>query len=253
MLGVEGVRARAGALRQGQGHDRRAGALGPGKPDPDQNKLDALGFAGVMRPICTCCADHMGSTWARVQTWDGKKWNVHLRLVQADEQIIKPLVKATADKYAGRQEADAPHRRRTASPDGMSRLARRQRRARGLRLLREPPGRKALRAVLSTWHRRLTRETPMEHQKHRSQRQRHRGHLQPRDPGAQGRFAAGARRQDRGHPGRQRRGQDHDAARHLQPAARASAARSPRARSSCAASASKTSRRPIWCSAAWCR
>jgi ABC-type Mn2+/Zn2+ transport system ATPase subunit len=33
----------------------------------------------------------------------------------------------------------------------------------------------------------------------------------------------------------------------------ASAARSPRAASSCAASASKTSRPPTWCSAAWCR
>ncbi len=36
MLAVEGVRARPGALRQGQGHDRRAGALGLGKPEPDQ-------------------------------------------------------------------------------------------------------------------------------------------------------------------------------------------------------------------------
>ena len=41
----------------------------------DQKKLDALGFAGVMRPISTSCADHMGSTWARIQTWDGAKWS----------------------------------------------------------------------------------------------------------------------------------------------------------------------------------
>ena len=46
----------------------------------------------------------------------------------------------------------------------------------------------------------------------RSRRQRHRGDLQPRDPRAQGRFAAGARRRHRRHPRRQRRGQDHDAA-----------------------------------------
>ena len=26
-----------------------------------------------MRPLSTSCADHMGSTWARVRTWDGSK------------------------------------------------------------------------------------------------------------------------------------------------------------------------------------
>ena len=66
----------------------------------DQKKIDALGFAGVMRPISTSCQDHMGSTWARVQTWDGGKWNILPEWYQADDQIIKPMVKAAADKYA---------------------------------------------------------------------------------------------------------------------------------------------------------
>ncbi|MBS0293861.1 MAG: ABC transporter substrate-binding protein [Proteobacteria bacterium] len=65
----------------------------------DQKKLDALGFNDVIRPISTSCADHMGSTWARVQTWDGKNWKMDSDWYQADEQIIKPLVKAGADKY----------------------------------------------------------------------------------------------------------------------------------------------------------
>ena len=65
----------------------------------DQKKLDALGFAGVMRPISTSCADHMGSSWARVQTWDGSKWNLGADWYEADEQIVKPMVKAGADKY----------------------------------------------------------------------------------------------------------------------------------------------------------
>jgi branched-chain amino acid transport system substrate-binding protein len=47
----------------------------------DQKKLDALGFNNVMRPISTSCADHMGSTWARVQTWDGKQVGRWCRLV----------------------------------------------------------------------------------------------------------------------------------------------------------------------------
>jgi branched-chain amino acid transport system substrate-binding protein len=77
----------------------------------DQKRLDALGFAGVMRPLSTSCADHMGSTWARVQTWDGSKWNFTSDFMQADEQIIKPMVKAGADKYL----ADKKMTRRTAA------------------------------------------------------------------------------------------------------------------------------------------
>ena len=64
-----------------------------------QAKLDALGFKGVMRPVSTSCADHMGSTWARVHTWDGKKWNIGADWYQADEQILKPMVKAGSEKY----------------------------------------------------------------------------------------------------------------------------------------------------------
>ena len=43
----------------------------------------------------------MGSTWARVQTWVGSKWGFSSDWYQADEAILKPMVKAAADKYAG--------------------------------------------------------------------------------------------------------------------------------------------------------
>ncbi len=66
----------------------------------DQKKLDALGFAGVMRPLSTSCQDHMGSSWARVHTWDGAKWGGMSDWYQADESIMKPMVKAAGDKYA---------------------------------------------------------------------------------------------------------------------------------------------------------
>ena len=72
MLAVEAVRRAQERFGKGQGHDRRASALGHGEPGPDQKKLDALGFNDVMRPLSTSCADHMGSTWSRVHTWDGK-------------------------------------------------------------------------------------------------------------------------------------------------------------------------------------
>jgi branched-chain amino acid transport system substrate-binding protein len=70
----------------------------------DQKKLDALGFAGVMRPISTSCADHRGDSWSRIHTWDGAKWNFTSDWLQPDDSVIKPLVRASADKYAAEKK-----------------------------------------------------------------------------------------------------------------------------------------------------
>ena len=70
-----------------------------------------LVLTGVMRPISTSCQDHMGSTWARIETWDGAKWNIAPDWYEADEQIIKPMVKAGAEKYL----ADKKMQRRTVA------------------------------------------------------------------------------------------------------------------------------------------
>ncbi len=70
----------------------------------DQKKIDALGFAGVMRPISTSCADHRGDSWARIHTWDGTKWVFSSDWLQADDSVIKPMVKESADKYAAEKK-----------------------------------------------------------------------------------------------------------------------------------------------------
>ena len=70
----------------------------------DDKKLAALGLTGLIRPVSTSCLDHMGSTWARVHTWDGAKWNFSSDWYQADEQILKPMVRAGADKYAAEKK-----------------------------------------------------------------------------------------------------------------------------------------------------
>jgi branched-chain amino acid transport system substrate-binding protein len=100
MLAVEGVRQAQERYGKGKWMSAEQARWGYENLSLDQKKLDALGFAGVMRPISTSCADHMGSNWARVHTWDGAKWNFTSDWLQADEQILKPLVKATAAKYA---------------------------------------------------------------------------------------------------------------------------------------------------------
>lgn len=100
MLAVEGVRRAQERYGKGKWMSGEQARWGYENLALDQKKLDALGFAGVMRPISTSCVDHMGSNWARIHTWDGKKWEFSSDWLQADEQVLKPLVKTTAAKYA---------------------------------------------------------------------------------------------------------------------------------------------------------
>ena len=111
MLGVEAVRRAQERYGKGKVMTGEQVRWGLENLALDQKRLDSLGFAGVMRPLSTSCADHMGSTWARVQTWDGAKWNFSSDFMQADEQILKPMVKAGAEKYL----ADKKMTRRAAT------------------------------------------------------------------------------------------------------------------------------------------
>ncbi|MBC7719823.1 MAG: ABC transporter substrate-binding protein [Chitinophagaceae bacterium] len=104
MLGIEGIRSAQDRFGKGKVMTGEQVRWGLENLNLTQTKLDALGFAGVMRPISTSCNDHMGSAWARIHTWDGKAWKFTSDWLQADEQIIKPLVKATAAKYAAEKK-----------------------------------------------------------------------------------------------------------------------------------------------------
>ena len=104
MLGVEAVRRAQERFGKGKVMTGEQVRWGLENLALDQKKLDALGFSGVMRPLSTSCQDHMGSTWARVHTWDGAKWGGMSDWYEADSQIIKPMVKAAADKYAGEKK-----------------------------------------------------------------------------------------------------------------------------------------------------
>jgi branched-chain amino acid transport system substrate-binding protein len=70
----------------------------------DQKKLDSLGFGKLIQPISTSCMDHMGVPTARVQTWDGSKWSFVSPPIEADLSILKPMIKAAADKYAAEKK-----------------------------------------------------------------------------------------------------------------------------------------------------
>ncbi|MES3003342.1 MAG: ABC transporter substrate-binding protein [Pseudomonadota bacterium] len=107
MLGVEGLRAAQERYGKGKVMTGEQTRWGLENLNLTQAKLDALGFAGVMRPISTSCSDHMGAAWARIHTWDGKQWKFTSDWLQADEQVIKPLVKSTAAKYAADKKLTA--------------------------------------------------------------------------------------------------------------------------------------------------
>jgi branched-chain amino acid transport system substrate-binding protein len=104
MLAVEGVRRAQERFGKGKVMTGEQARWGYENLALDQKKLDSLGFAGVMRPISTSCADHRGSTWARVHTWDGSKWDFSSDWYQSDDAIIKPMIRAAADKYAAEKK-----------------------------------------------------------------------------------------------------------------------------------------------------
>ncbi|OGB11010.1 MAG: ABC transporter permease, partial [Burkholderiales bacterium RIFCSPHIGHO2_12_FULL_61_11] len=86
MLGVEGIRTAQERFGKGKVMTGEQVRWGLENLNLTQAKLDALGFGGVMRPISTSCADHMGAAWARIHTWDGKQWKFTSDWLQADEQ-----------------------------------------------------------------------------------------------------------------------------------------------------------------------
>src|SRR4051812_38320360 len=110
-LGVEAVRRAQERFGKGKVMTSEQVRWGLENLALDQKRLDALGLAGVLRPLSTSCLDHQGSTWARVHTWDGAKWSFSSDWYQADEQIIKPMVKTGSEKYL----ADKKMTRRTAA------------------------------------------------------------------------------------------------------------------------------------------
>ena len=101
MLAVEGVRAAQERFGKGKVMTGEQARWGYENMNMTQAKLDALGFKGLVHPFSTSCIDHMGTTSSiRLRNWDGAKWNVVSDWLQADDQILKPMIKTAADKYA---------------------------------------------------------------------------------------------------------------------------------------------------------
>jgi len=107
-MAVEGIRAAQEKFGTGKvmtGEQVRWGLENLNLP---QDKLDALGFAGVLRgPIKTSCNDHVGTSATRIHTWDGSKWVMQSDWIEADRSILDPMIKDAAAKYAAEKKLPA--------------------------------------------------------------------------------------------------------------------------------------------------
>ena len=104
LYAVEGVRAAQERFGKGKVVTGEQVRWGLENLNLTQAKLDALGFKDVLRPLSTSCQDHMGSAWTRIHSWDGSKFVWASDWYQADEMIIKPMVKAAAARYASEKK-----------------------------------------------------------------------------------------------------------------------------------------------------
>ena len=64
------------------------------------DRLKQIGMDGLAQPVKVSCDDHAGVHTARVQQWDGKKWNFVSDTYRANQELLKPMIKESADKYA---------------------------------------------------------------------------------------------------------------------------------------------------------
>ena len=75
--------------------------------DISADRIKELGFENVLKPVKVSCADHEGARTGRIQTWDGKKWNLASDWITSDDNVIAPMVKEAATKYAAEKKIAA--------------------------------------------------------------------------------------------------------------------------------------------------
>ncbi len=62
--------------------------------------LKALGAEGLISPVTLSCRDHEGGGGVKFQRWDGTQWTVLTDWMAPDQALVRPLLEASAAKYA---------------------------------------------------------------------------------------------------------------------------------------------------------
>ncbi|MCA1323998.1 ABC transporter substrate-binding protein [Herbaspirillum sp. alder98] len=63
-------------------------------------RLKQLGASGLLPEIKTSCDNHEGSGKVKIQQWDGAKWVLVSDWIEGNKNLIHPLFKASAARYA---------------------------------------------------------------------------------------------------------------------------------------------------------
>ncbi|HEX5804315.1 MAG TPA: ABC transporter substrate-binding protein [Azospira sp.] len=66
----------------------------------DSKRLKELGAEGFMPDLKVSCLDHEGSGKVKFQQWDGKEWKVLTDWIDADKELVRPMIEESAAKYA---------------------------------------------------------------------------------------------------------------------------------------------------------
>jgi len=70
----------------------------------DPTRVKALGAEGLFHSINVTCSDHEGHGLVTFQQWDGKKWVRISDWIAPDWALLRPIIDASANKYAGEHE-----------------------------------------------------------------------------------------------------------------------------------------------------
>jgi branched-chain amino acid transport system substrate-binding protein len=62
--------------------------------------IKELGAEGLLPPFTLSCRDHEGGGGVKFWQWDGKQWTVLTDWIATDQALVRPLVEASAAKYA---------------------------------------------------------------------------------------------------------------------------------------------------------
>jgi branched-chain amino acid transport system substrate-binding protein len=62
--------------------------------------LKEMGAEGLLPPLTLSCRDHEGGGGVKFQQWDGTQWTVLTDWIAPDQALVRPLVEASAAKYA---------------------------------------------------------------------------------------------------------------------------------------------------------
>ncbi|MBP0600525.1 ABC transporter substrate-binding protein [Herbaspirillum sp. LeCh32-8] len=97
---VEGVRTAQAKFGKGKVMSGEQVRWGLENLNINNARLQQLGATGLLPEIKTSCENHEGSGMVKIQQWDGSKWVLVSDWIEGNKNLIHPLFKASAAKYA---------------------------------------------------------------------------------------------------------------------------------------------------------